>query len=103
MLDQITPLILTLTPLLIVYLNFKYGHSQALDLGDSVPREVRDRDYFYLWSFSAWSVTAPVRTGAAPATWVRISAVPPASLRIRSTAKAEAVRTPAGSTPRSKR
>ena len=23
-----------------------------------VQREVRDRDYFYLWSFSAWSVWA---------------------------------------------
>ena len=23
-----------------------------------MPREVRDRDYFYLWSFSAWSVWA---------------------------------------------
>jgi hypothetical protein len=37
-------------------MNFKYGFSQAPALGDSVPREVRDRDYFYLWSFSAWSV-----------------------------------------------
>ncbi|WP_337225165.1 hypothetical protein, partial [Proteus terrae] len=43
---------------LIFYLNFKYGHSQAPELGDSVPREVRDRDYFYLWSFSALSVWA---------------------------------------------
>jgi hypothetical protein len=52
------PLIGTMTFGLIFYLNFKYGHSQALDLGDSVPREVRDRDYFYLWSFSALSVWA---------------------------------------------
>jgi hypothetical protein len=43
---------------LIYYLNFKYGHSQAPELGDSVDREVRDRDYFYLWSFSALSVWA---------------------------------------------
>ena len=28
------------------------------ELGDNVAREVRDRDYFYLWSFSAWSVWA---------------------------------------------
>ena len=48
----------TLTLLLIYYLNFLYGASQAPELGDSVPREVRDRDYFYLWSFSAWSVWA---------------------------------------------
>jgi hypothetical protein len=52
------PLMLTVTVALIYYMNFKYGASQASDLGDSVAREVRDRDYFYLWSFSAWSVWA---------------------------------------------
>jgi hypothetical protein len=52
------PLMLTMTVGLIYYLNFKYGHSQSLELGDTVDREVRDRDYFYLWSFSAWSVWA---------------------------------------------
>ncbi len=52
------PLVATMTIGLIFYLNFKYGHSQAPELGDSVPREVRDRDYFYLWSFSAMSVWA---------------------------------------------
>ena len=52
------PLIGTLTIGLIIYLNFKYGYSQDPELGDSVAREVRDRDYFYLWSFSAWSVWA---------------------------------------------
>jgi Protein of unknown function (DUF2723) len=52
------PLIFTLTLGLIYYLNFKYGYSQDTELGDSVAREVRDRDYFYLWSFSAWSVWA---------------------------------------------
>jgi hypothetical protein len=52
------PLMLTVTFALIYYMNFKYGASQASDLGDSVAREVRDRDYFYLWSFSAWSVWA---------------------------------------------
>ena len=50
------PLIFTTTLGLIVYLNFKYGYSESPELGDSVAREVRDRDYFYLWSFSAWSV-----------------------------------------------
>ncbi|MEP6835888.1 MAG: DUF2723 domain-containing protein [Gemmatimonas sp.] len=50
------PLIFTMTLVLIYYLNFKYGHSQSLELGDTVDREVRDRDYFYLWSFSALSV-----------------------------------------------
>ncbi len=52
------PLIGTLTIGLIIYLNFKYGYSQEPELGDSVAREVRDRDYFFLWSFSAWSVWA---------------------------------------------
>jgi hypothetical protein len=50
------PLILSVTLLLIYYMNFKYGASQAPELGNTVDREVRDRDYFYLWSFSAWSV-----------------------------------------------
>ena len=52
------PLMLTTTLALIYYMNFKYGASQSPELSDSVPREVRDRDYFYLWSFSAWSVWA---------------------------------------------
>ena len=52
------PLVFTMTLALIFYLNFKYGHSQSPELGDSVDREVRDRDYFYLWSFSALSVWA---------------------------------------------
>ncbi len=52
------PLVFTITLVLIFYLNFKYGHSQAPDLGETVAREVRDRDYFYLWSFSALSVWA---------------------------------------------
>ena len=52
------PLMLTLTFILIYYLNFKYGASQSPELGQNVDREVRDRDYFFLWSFSAWSVWA---------------------------------------------
>jgi hypothetical protein len=52
------PLMFTMTIGLIYYLNFRYGASQSPELGDSVLREVRDRDYFYLWSFSAWSVWA---------------------------------------------
>jgi hypothetical protein len=49
----VAPLLATLTPLLIVYLNFRYGASYLPELGPSVDREVRDRDYFYLWSFSS--------------------------------------------------
>ena len=52
------PLMFTITLALIFYMNFKYGYSQSPELGSSVPREVRDRDYFYLWGFSAWSVWA---------------------------------------------
>src|SRR5215212_4713566 len=50
---------LSLTVILIYYLNFKYGFSQLPQLGEgTVPREVRDRDYFFLVSFSAWGVWA---------------------------------------------
>jgi hypothetical protein len=52
------PLMFTLTLALIYYMNFKYGWSQAPELGDTVDREVRDRDYFYIWSYSAWGVWA---------------------------------------------
>ncbi|MFI5231278.1 MAG: DUF2723 domain-containing protein [Gemmatimonadales bacterium] len=52
----IAALVFTLVPALVFYLNFKYGFSQAPDLGATVPREVRDRDYFFLWSFSCLGV-----------------------------------------------
>jgi hypothetical protein len=45
-----------MTLLLIYYLNFKLGASQ--DPSSQAPHEVRDRDYFFLWSFSAWGVWA---------------------------------------------
>jgi hypothetical protein len=51
------PLMLLMSVVLIYYLNFRYGASQAPDL-TTVEREVRDRDYFFLWSFSAWGVWA---------------------------------------------
>ena len=54
------PLMFMVTLALIYYLNFKYGWSQNPELGDSVDREVRDRDYFYIWSFSAWGVWAAI-------------------------------------------
>jgi Protein of unknown function (DUF2723) len=53
------PLMFTMTLALIYYLNFKYGWSQDPDVQD-VAREVRDRDYFYIWSFSAWGVWAAI-------------------------------------------
>ncbi len=49
-------LMFTMTLVLIYYLNFKLGASQ--DPGSPNPHEVRDRDYFFLWSFSAWGVWA---------------------------------------------
>jgi hypothetical protein len=61
---QSGPLMLMVTFALITYMNFKYGSSQSPDLGDSVPREVRDRDYFYLWSYSTWSVWAALGLAA---------------------------------------
>jgi hypothetical protein len=51
------PLMLLMSIVLIYYLNFRYGASQSPDL-TTVQREVRDRDYFFLWSFSAWGVWA---------------------------------------------
>ena len=56
------PLMLTLTLVLIYYMNFKLSWTQGERLGvdDFTLREVRDRDYFYLWSFSAWGVWAGV-------------------------------------------
>jgi hypothetical protein len=53
------PLMFAMTLALIYYLNFKYGWSQDPELRD-VAREVRDRDYFYIWSFSAWGVWAAI-------------------------------------------
>jgi len=59
------PFVVTLTLVLVFYLNFKYGATQAPGLGDGVEREVRDRDYFFLWSFSAWGVWAALGLVAA--------------------------------------
>jgi hypothetical protein len=54
----VAPLMGSVTLALIYYMNFKYGASQAPALGDAVAREVRDRDYFFIWSFSAWGIWA---------------------------------------------
>ena len=53
-------LMFTITFALIYYLNFKYGWSQDPQLGTDVDREVRDRDYFYIWSFSSWGIWAAI-------------------------------------------
>jgi hypothetical protein len=49
-------LMLTLTLALVYYLNFRYSWGQAPELGRTVEREPRERDYFFVWTFSAWSV-----------------------------------------------
>ncbi len=71
-------LVFTVTLALVYYLNFKYGYSQDPSLGE---REVRDRDYFYLWSFSAmsvwialglvtlWETCATLRVARSPVGW----------------------------------
>src|SRR4029077_20444653 len=52
-------LMFTSTLLLLYYLKFKHGASQpAGPEVNQLQREVRDRDYFFLWSFSAWGVWA---------------------------------------------
>jgi VanZ family protein len=60
----LAPLALTLTLALVFYLNFNYGYSQDPALGDTVAREVRDRDYFFVWTFSAWGVFAALGLAA---------------------------------------
>jgi hypothetical protein len=44
-------------------MNFKYGFSQYLDKPD-LPREVRERDYFFMGSFSAYGVFVALGLGA---------------------------------------
>jgi hypothetical protein len=57
-----TALMLTVTLLLIYYLNFRYGYSirprEALD------REVRERDYFFVASFQLWGLWVAIGLGA---------------------------------------
>ncbi|MGH7637795.1 MAG: glycosyltransferase family 117 protein [Gemmatimonadaceae bacterium] len=53
-------LAVTFTIALIYYLNFRYGFSQRPDLGSLVDREPRDRDYFYMWTFSLWGLLVAI-------------------------------------------
>jgi hypothetical protein len=48
---------------LVFYMNFKYGFSQYPDQPD-LPREVRERDYFFMGSFSAYGVFVALGLGA---------------------------------------
>lgn len=59
-----TTLMVTLTLLLIFYLNFKYGFSwdpskplcSDVPTPGCIPREVRERDYFFICSFALWGI-----------------------------------------------
>ncbi len=52
-----------LTLALVFYMNFKYGFSQYPDQ-TSLPREVRERDYFFMGSFSAFGVFVALGLGS---------------------------------------
>ena len=51
-------LFLTLSVGLIYYLNFKYGYSLPAPIADRGLHEVRERDYFFIVSFSVWGLWA---------------------------------------------
>ena len=53
--SAMTALLGTLTLLLIFYLNFKYGFSEYPDK-PQLPREVRERDYFFIASYAIWGL-----------------------------------------------
>jgi len=57
-------LTLTFTLLLIYYLNFRYSAGQEPALGALVDREPRERDYFYMWTFSLWGLLAGIGLSA---------------------------------------
>lgn len=60
-------LFLTLSLGLTFYLNFKYGFSAPIDgpvIADEDPREVRERDYFFLAGFSVWGLWMGVGVAA---------------------------------------
>ena len=48
----------TLSVALIYYLNFKYGYSLLAPVQDRSLHEVRERDYFFIASFSVWGLWA---------------------------------------------
>lgn len=64
-------LFLTLSVGLVVYMNFKYGFAQVQSLGLSGDMaEVRERDYFFLVSFSLWGLWAGI---GLTALWLELS------------------------------
>jgi hypothetical protein len=53
-------LFVTLSAALIYYLNFKYGYSLEAPMQDRALHEVRERDYFFIVSFSVWALWAGI-------------------------------------------
>ena len=85
----LAPLMFTMTLALIYYLNFKYGWSQ--DPGNhDVQREVRDRDYFFVWSFSAWGIWAAL---GLERLWSRLAAAIAGGVREKKDAKVISIST----------
>jgi hypothetical protein len=61
-----TALVVTLTVVLVFYLNFKYGYSTRPQ--ETLDREVRERDYFFMASFQLWGVWVALGLGSVWAT-----------------------------------
>jgi len=62
-------LAVTFTVALVYYLNFRYGWTQRMDLGDLVQREPRDRDYFFMWTFALWGLLAGLGVASLTRSW----------------------------------
>jgi Protein O-mannosyl-transferase TMEM260-like len=56
-----TLLMFTITVALVYYLDFKYGYSYHP--GEHLPREVRERDYFFVASFLLWGIWIAIGLG----------------------------------------
>ncbi len=56
-----TVMMATFTLVLVYYLNFKYGYS--IHPGQTLSREVRERDYFFVASFQAWGLLVALGLG----------------------------------------
>jgi len=54
----VATLFVTLSVALVYYLNFKYGYSLLAPVSDRSLHEVRERDYFFVVSFSVWGLWA---------------------------------------------
>ncbi len=65
-----TTAMVSVTVLLVFYLNFKYGYSIRPD--ESLPREVRERDYFFIASFQLWGIWVALGFAAVAAWLARI-------------------------------